>query len=111
MLSEEYNSGINGSFDVPGKRFSINFSKDNTKGCLILHYNVDNSYVFVNGKVIFKFKAGNKNVNFPTQFCNSFVYFSIQNWNAFDFSVDYNSIDTSDVLNIHKYLMIKNNIN
>ena len=26
------------------------------------------------------------------------------------FSVDYNSIDTSDRLNIHKYLMTKNNI-
>ena len=24
---------------------------------------------FVNGKEIFKFKAGNKNANFPTQFC------------------------------------------
>ena len=26
------------------------------------------------------------------------------------FSVDYNSVDTSDILNIHKYLMTKNNI-
>ena len=30
------------------------------------------------------------------------------NRNVYDFSVDYNSIDKSDV--IHKYLMIKNNI-
>ena len=30
--------------------------------------------------------------------------------NAYDFSVDYNSIDKSDILNIHKYLMVKNNI-
>ena len=34
-----------------------------------LHYNADNSYLFVNGKEIFKFKADNKNVNFPTQYC------------------------------------------
>ena len=34
-----------------------------------LHYNDDNSYLFVNEKEIIKFKAGNKNVNFPTQFC------------------------------------------
>ena len=27
------------------------------------------SYLFVNEKEIFKFKANNKNVNFPTQFC------------------------------------------
>ena len=28
----------------------------------------------------------------------------------YDFSVDYNSIDKSDILNIHKYLMTENNI-
>ena len=32
------------------------------------------------------------------------------NRNMYDFSVDYNSIDKSDILNIHKYLMTKNNI-
>ena len=31
------------------------------------------------------------------------------NRNAYDFSVDYNSVDKSNILNIHKYLMIKNN--
>ena len=30
--------------------------------------------------------------------------------NAYDFSVDYNCIDKSDKLNIHKYLMTKNSI-
>ena len=49
--------------------FSINFSKANTKFCLSLHHNADKNYLFVNGKEIFKFKADNKNVNFPTQFC------------------------------------------
>ena len=28
----------------------------------------------------------------------------------YDFSVDYNSIDKSNILNMHKYLMPKNNI-
>ena len=32
------------------------------------------------------------------------------NKNVYNFSVDYNSIDISDILNIHKYLMAKNNI-
>ena len=31
------------------------------------------------------------------------------NGNIYDFSVDYNSIDKSDILNIHKYLLNKNN--
>ena len=30
--------------------------------------------------------------------------------NVYDFSVSYNSIDKSDILNIHKYLVTKNNI-
>ena len=33
-----------------------------------LHYNSDNSYLFVSAKEIFKFKGDNKNVNFSTQF-------------------------------------------
>ena len=32
------------------------------------------------------------------------------NGNVYDFSVDWNSIDKSDILNIHKYLITKNNI-
>ena len=90
---------INGSFGSAENKFSINFSKANTKLSLSLHYNADNSYLFVNGKEIFKFKADNKSVNFPTQFCfgnipNDFrateskeVYL---NENVYHFSVGYN---------------------
>ena len=39
------------------KMYSINFSKSHTKFCLSLHYNGANSYLFVNGKEIHKFKA------------------------------------------------------
>ena len=28
--------------------------------------------------------------------------------NMYDFSVNYNALDKSDILNIHKYLMVKN---
>ena len=31
------------------KLYSVNFTKENTKFCLILHYNKGNSYLFVNG--------------------------------------------------------------
>ena len=37
------------------KMYSINFTKENTKFCLSLHYNGENSYLFVNGKEIYKF--------------------------------------------------------
>ena len=71
---------------------------------------------------------GNKSINlklvikmlsFQLQFClgsisNGFRVLEPRevslNWNAYDFSVDYNSIDKSNILNIYKYLMTKNKI-
>ena len=66
--------------------------------------------MFGNGKQIF---------NFPTKFClgSSFNVFSATesrevflNGNWYDFSVYYYSIEEHDILNIHKYLITKNNI-
>ena len=62
--------------------------------------------MFVNRKEIIKFRADNKNVNLPTQFClgsisNGFgatesTELSIRR-NVYDFSVNYNSIDKADI--------------
>ena len=41
------------------KMYSPNFTVDNKIFCLSLHYNSDNSYLFVNGKEVTKFKAKN----------------------------------------------------
>ena len=99
------------AFGSPEKKVSFTFTKANTKFCL--HYNTDNSYLFVNGKEICKFKADNKNV--PTQFClgsisNGFSDTESRevslNGKMHDLSVDYSSIDKTDILNIHRYLMI-----
>ena len=70
-------------------------------------------------KKSFKFKADNKNVNFTTQLCLGIIFnrFSASasrevslNGNIYDFSVDYSSTDTFDILNIHMYLMAENKI-
>ena len=83
------------------------------------YYNADTSYLFVNRKEIFKFKSNNKSVNFSTQFFLATVINGLSttnyrevslNVNVYDFPVDYNSIDKSYILNIHKYLMNKNNM-
>ena len=42
---------------TPEKMYSINFTEKDKKFCLSLHYNGTNSYLFVNGKEIIKFKA------------------------------------------------------
>ena len=120
LISNEGDTfGINGSFSAPEKKFSINFSDTNTKFCLSLHYNADNSYLFVNGKEIFKFRSDNKNINLSTQFylgsiSNGFSAIESRvvslNENIYNLSVDYNFFDKPDILNIHKYLMNKNNM-
>ena len=77
---------------------------------MCLHNNADNSFVFVNGKEIFKFKANNKNVNFSAQFyfeniSNGFSAIESEKvfWNGkvYDFLDDYGYIDKSGILNIH----------
>ena len=104
----------------PEKKIRFMFTKSNNKFSLSLHYNADNSYLFVNGIEIIKFIANNKKVNFQTRFClgNISDGFSATesrevslNEYVYDFSVDYNSIDKSDILNIQKRLMTENNIN
>ena len=40
-----------------GKMYFINFTVTKKKFCLSLHYNGANSYLFVNGTEIYKFKA------------------------------------------------------
>ena len=41
------------------KCIAPNFTVDNKKFCLSLHYNGDSSYLFVNGKETINFKAKN----------------------------------------------------
>ena len=119
ILGEGPTFGINGCFGLPEKAFSINFTKASTKFCLSLHFKAHNSYLFVNEKEIFKFKADNKNVKYSTRFCLGSVCDGFSptesreaplNGSVYDFSVDYNSIDKSDILNIHMYLITKSNI-
>ena len=81
-----------------------------------LHYNGDNSYLFVNRNELCRFKANNGNVNFLSQFCLGSISNKFSNTeaeelslkeNVYDFSVDYKSIAVNDILDIHKYLMKK----
>ena len=50
VLGKDTTCEVNGNFGSPEKKFSINFSKTKTKFCLSLHYNADNSCLFVNRK-------------------------------------------------------------
>ena len=59
-----------------------------------------------------KFKADNYTVSFLSWFCIGTISDGFHatkskevssNWNVYNFSVDYNAIDKSGILNIHKY--------
>ena len=45
------------------KEYAINFGEEHRKFCLSLYYNGVNSYIFVNGDEIYKFKAKNSEIN------------------------------------------------
>ena len=105
------------ALDHQRKSFVLTLLKQAQNLFFSFYYNADNSYLLFNGKEIFEFQTANKNVNFPIQFClgsisNGFSATESSevslNGDVFDFSVDYNSIDKSDMLNIHEYLMTKN---
>ena len=68
ILGEGPTYDINKSFGSPEKKFNINFTKSSTKFCLSLHYNADNSYLFVNGKKSLSLKAKINMLTFQLSF-------------------------------------------
>ena len=74
--------------------------------------------MFVNGTEIYKFKAKDSEiVTTPLCLGNISKDWSVNNMKksgfngyVYYFSVDYDSTDVDDILDIHKYLMKKNNI-
>ena len=102
---------INGSFGSAEKRVSIYFTR--AKFRLSVHYNNDNSYLLINEKEIYKFKVDHGTINFPTQFYQG----SISNefgasrevsfkGNVYNCLVNFNATYKSNILSIHKYLMV-----
>ena len=100
------------------KMYSINFTEHNKNFCLSLHYNGANSYLFVNGKEIYKFKAKDSAIVAPPLYLGNISKdWSVDNMKKtgfngyiYDFSIDYDAIAVDDILDIHNYLMKKNDI-
>ena len=57
VLGKDFVQGINGTIIYAEKLYSINFTENDKRFCLSLYYNGENSYLFVNGTEIHKFKA------------------------------------------------------
>ena len=100
------------------KMYATNFTVIKKKFCLSLHYNGSNSYLFVNGTEIYKFKAKDSEI-VAAPLCLGDIS---KDWSVddmkktgfndyvYDFRVDYDVIAVDDILDIRKYLMKKNNI-
>ena len=79
-----------------------------------MHYNEANSYLFVNGTEIYKFKAKDSEI-VATPLClgnisKDWLIDNMKKKTGFNGYVYDFSIDVDDIKDIHKYLMKKNNI-
>ena len=98
--------------------YSINFTITKKKFCLSLHYNEANSYLFLNGTEIYKFKAkGSEIAASPLCLGNISKDWSTDNMkksgftgHVYNFSADYNTVSVDDIKYIHNYLMRTNNM-
>ena len=100
------------------KMYSINFAVTKKNFCLSLHYNGANSYLFVNGTEIIKFKAKDSEI-VASPLCLGNIYKDCSTDNlkktgltgyVYDFSVGYNTVTVDDIKDIHNYLMKKNSM-
>ena len=102
VLDEGHTKGLEHTLAAK-QLYSMTFTKENSKFCLSLHYDGANSYLFVNGTEIIKFKAKDSEIA-----AYSLCLGNISN----DFFVDdmKKTIAVVDILDIHKCLMKKNGI-
>ena len=119
VMGKDYITKINDATIYAEKMFYRNFTEPGKKFILSLHYNGDNSYLFVNGREELKFKTKtdqiiNKNLCLGNlsrywtkdQFTKTSLY-----GNIYDFVVDYKAIvETTTIYDMHRYLMTKHNI-
>ena len=101
------------------KLYSQNFTAVNKKFVLNLHYNGDDSYLFINGKRELKFKAKDDQIvkeilclgNIDDDWTAANAQKTGRWGEIYDFAVDYTSTNIGDIFKIHRYLMKKYNIN
>ena len=93
-----------------------NFTDKSKTLFLSLYYNRENSYLFVNGTEIIKFKPKVPEIIFPGPLClgNISKYWLVDNMKktrlnryVYEYSIDYDAIAFDHILDIRKYLMEK----
>ena len=109
VLGEGPTDDINSSIGEAKKKFNINFSnakKNFASVCIAM-------VIIVICLLTEKKSIRLKQIIKMLTFCLKFDYVEIEvslKISVCNFSVDYDAIDKSDILNIHKYLMVNNKI-
>ena len=116
VMGDLFVQGINDTTLYAEKIYSQNFTQPSKKFVLSLHYNYNDSYLFVNGKPELKFKAkeyqflretlciGNLSDQWKTRESEKTGLYG----NIYDFVVDYKKVKA--IYDMHRYLMTKHNI-
>ena len=111
--------GINDTTIYAEKNFYKNFADFGKKFMLSLHYNGDDSYLFVNGRQELKFKAKTDQLvqeklcigNLSDQWTTNESEKTGLYGKIYDFVVDYEEITgVKTIYDMHRYLMTKHNI-
>ena len=119
LMGTGLTQGINDTTIYAAKNFYRNFTDFCKIFMLSLHYNGDDSYLFVNGRQELKFKAKTDQLvkeklcigNLSDQWTRSDSEKTGLYGNIYDFVVDYKQIaGVKPIYDMHRYLMTKHNI-
>ena len=120
LMGEGLMQDINDTTIYAEKKYWRNFTDPGKKFVLSLHYNGNNSYLFVNGRQELKFKCKKDQLikeklclgNLSDQWTTSESEKTGLYGNIYDFVVDFKQIlGVKPIYHMHRYLIIKHNIN
>ena len=115
IFGKDFVQGINGTTLYTEKLYNIDFTQPDRRFVLPLHYNSDDSYLFVNGVEQLKLKSAvtylDRNLltlsNIPADCSLQNMEKTGLHGNIYDCSIDYWPIDTGKIRDVHRYLMEK----
>ena len=120
LMGDGLTQGINDTTLYAEKNYWRNFTDPGKNFVLTLHYNGNDSYLFVNGRQELKFKCKTDQLikeeiclgNLSNQWTTSESEKTGLYGNIYDFVIDFEQIlGVNPIYYMHRYLMIKHNIN
>ena len=118
MLGKDFIQGVNGRTIYAESIYKTDFTEQNKKFVLSLHYKNDDTYLCCNGVQQYKFKAKSSEIarnllclgNVSTEFSTTNMQKAGLYSNVYDFSVHYGQTNITKIYDIHRYLMKKKTI-